>query len=203
MRGSHLALLLLLITVFATTTHTKQNAIRNRRSIELSSAQKLITDNRLPNEIEPLSYILELHPDFASSTFIGKIKINLTWKAEAKVIELHSHYDLQIDENNVKVRLLDGSDSYVNVLSFASLSVLFNYLTVLFFFFKFSSLEEKILEIKRTDRLPKRPVFQVYLKEPLKNGSTCELELNFNGNIWEQAEGLFRSSYTNENGVKV
>lgn len=63
--------------------------------------------------------------------------------------------------------------------------------------------EHKYLEIKRTDRLPKRPVFQVYLKEPLKNGSVCELELHFSGNIWEQTEGLFKGSYTNEFGVKV
>lgn len=59
------------------------------------------------------------------------------------------------------------------------------------------------MDIRRTDRLPKRPVFQVYLKEPLKNGTKCELELNFNGHIWEQAEGLFKSSYTNEKGTKV
>lgn len=70
-------------------------------------------------------------------------------------------------------------------------------------FFRIPENERKYLEIKRTDRLPKRPVFQVYLKEPLKNGTNCELELNFNGHIWEQSEGLFRTTYTNENGVKV
>lgn len=114
MRGSNLSLLLLLVTVFGGITHAKHNALRNRRSIELSSAQKLITDNRLPIDIEPLSYKLELYPDFESSTFTGKIRVNLTWRAEAKVIEMHSHYDLQIDETNVKVRLLSGSsDPYV------------------------------------------------------------------------------------------
>lgn len=59
------------------------------------------------------------------------------------------------------------------------------------------------LEIKRTDRLPKRPIFLVYLKEALKNGSLCELEIPFSGHIWDIAEGLFKASYTNENGVKV
>lgn len=67
----------------------------------------------------------------------------------------------------------------------------------------FSLSTGKLVDIRRTDRLPKRPVFQVYLREPLKNGTKCELELNFNGHIWEQAEGLFKGSYTNENGVKV
>lgn len=148
--------------------------VRNRRSIDLSSAQKLITDNRLPTDIEPTSYILNLHPDFEASTFTGNVKINLTWRAEAKVIELHTHYDLQIDESNVRVRLLSAQPEK----------------------------EPKYLEIKRTDRLPKRPIFQVYLREPLKNSSKCEVEIPFNGHIWEQTEGLFKASY-NENGAKV
>lgn len=63
--------------------------------------------------------------------------------------------------------------------------------------------QPQLLDIKRTDRLPKRPIFQVYLKEALKNGSECELEIDFHGQIWESAEGLFKSIYTNENGVKV
>lgn len=112
MRGSHLPLLLL-VTLFGVITHAKHNAIRSRRSIELSSAQKTITDNRL-TDIEPLSYILDLRPDLESSTFTGKIRMNLTWKAESKIIELHSHYDLQIDETNVKIHLLSG-DEYVNL----------------------------------------------------------------------------------------
>lgn len=101
------------------------------------------------------------------------MKINLTWTAEAKAIELHAHYDLQIDETNVKVRLLSNNT------------------------------DAQLLEIKRTDRLPKRPIFQVYLKEALKSGDQCELEIDFNSQIWEGAEALFKSSYTNENGVKV
>lgn len=40
--------------------------------------------------------------------------MNLTWKAETKAIELHAHYDLQIDESSVKVRLLNKKDSYVH-----------------------------------------------------------------------------------------
>lgn len=105
-------LLLLIITVLTVNANAKHNALRNARSIELSSAQKLITDNRLPTDIEPKSYILNLYPDFETSTFTGNIKMNLTWKAEAKVIELHSHYDLQIDETNVRVRLLSGNAAY-------------------------------------------------------------------------------------------
>lgn len=87
--------------------------MRQRRSIELSASQRLIPDNRLSNEIEPLSYRLDLHPNFESSSFTGTVKMNLTWKIEAKVIELHAHYDLNINESDVKVRLLGTNDSYV------------------------------------------------------------------------------------------
>lgn len=202
MHGIYLPLLLL-VTAFAGFTH----AIRSRRSIELSSAQKLITDNRLPNDIEPTSYILDLRPDLEASTFTGKIRMNLTWKAESKIIELHSNYELQIDESNVKVRLISDTEPYVPILhrfTFSSIVFFFIIFFHCFYFYLFYSLSQaKLVDIRRTDRLPKRPVFQVYLKEPLKNGTKCELEINFNGQIWEQAEGLFKTSYTNENGVKV
>lgn len=111
-RGSNWIPLLIFSSICILEASGKHSIVRNRRSIELSSAQKLITDYRLPNDIEPLSYILNLHPDFEASTFTGHVKINLTWKAEAKAIELHSHYDLQIDESSVRVRLLNGITVY-------------------------------------------------------------------------------------------
>lgn len=111
---------LLILTLSGMIANAKHNVIRNRRSIELSSAQKLITDSRLPTDIEPLSYILELHPDLESSTFAGIVKINITWKAETKTIELHSRYDLHIDETKVRVRLLNPNESYVKSFSYST-----------------------------------------------------------------------------------
>lgn len=75
------------------------------------AAQKLVADLRLSNEIEPLSYILQLYPNISSASFIGTIKINLTWKVESKVIELHAHSELNINETDVKVRLLATNES--------------------------------------------------------------------------------------------
>lgn len=63
--------------------------------------------------------------------------------------------------------------------------------------------EPKLLDIRRTDRLPKRPIFQVYLKDELKKGSVCEVEISFYSQIWESVEGLFRGTYTDEHGEKV
>lgn len=75
------------------------------------AAQKLVADTRLSNEIEPLSYILQLHPNVSTSSFVGTIKVNLTWKVESKVIELHAHPELNINETDVKVRLLGTNES--------------------------------------------------------------------------------------------
>lgn len=85
--------------------------IRQRRSIELMAAQKLVADTRLSNEIEPLSYVLQLHPNVTTASFIGTIKVNLTWKSDSKVIELHAHAELNINETDVKVRLLATNES--------------------------------------------------------------------------------------------
>lgn len=112
MRRTYLISLIVFI-LFSINTNANYYEMRNKRSIELSSAQKLITDNRLSKEIEPVSYILELHPDMESSSFAGIVKINITWKAETKIIELHSHHDLQIDESKVLVRLLNPKIRYV------------------------------------------------------------------------------------------
>lgn len=88
-----------------------QSQIRKPRSIELTAAQKLVADTRLSNEMEPLSYILELHPNVSSASFIGTIKINVTWKSDAKVIELHAHSELNVNETDVRVRLLGTNES--------------------------------------------------------------------------------------------
>lgn len=57
-----------------------------------------------------------MRPDINSSSFSGSIKINLTWKDESKIIELHAHHELEIDEANVKIRLVDANKTYVEQL---------------------------------------------------------------------------------------
>lgn len=56
--------------------------------------------------------------------------------------------------------------------------------------------------IKRIDRLPKKPVLIIYLKETMKQGTVCDLEIEFSGSLWEYAEGFFKGSYTEQNGDK-
>ncbi|KQS44464.1 uncharacterized protein Dere_GG26730 [Drosophila erecta] len=58
------------------------------------------------------------------------------------------------------------------------------------------TLGENII-ILRGIRLPRKPVFVLYLKDKIKKESECLLEIYFKGNISENEEGLFRSYYTN------
>lgn len=66
---------------------------------------------RLSSELEPLSYILQLSPNVSTESFIGTIKVNITWKIATKVIELHAHSELSINETNVKIRLLGTNET--------------------------------------------------------------------------------------------
>lgn len=48
----------------------------------------------------------------------------------------------------------------------------------------------------------KKPVMTIYLLETLNQGTVCELEIEFTGSIWENAAGLFRGSYSDNDGDK-
>lgn len=51
--------------------------------------------------------------------------------------------------------------------------------------------------------MPKKPIYQIYLKESLKKGHQYELEMDFSGSIWETTDGLFKGSYLDTNGKKM
>lgn len=65
-----------------------------------------------------------------------------------------------------------------------------------FCFFSDSQLSENI-SIVRGSRFPKKTIYIIYLKEAIKQGSECILEIPFEGSIWESGEGLFKGSYSN------
>lgn len=50
--------------------------------------------------------------------------------------------------------------------------------------------------------MPKKPIYQIFLKSPLKKGTLLELHIEFSALIWETAEGLFKGSYSDSNGDK-
>ena len=76
---------------------------RVSRSIDLSAAHSLISDSRLPGEITPNNYTLDLRPNMEESTFTGKIKIILTWQEPTNQITLHAAHDLELAESDIKL----------------------------------------------------------------------------------------------------
>lgn len=77
--------------------------LRIPRSIDLSAAHSLISDSRLPGEITPNNYTIDLRPNMEESTFTGKIKIVLTWQEPTNQITLHASHDLEVAETDIKL----------------------------------------------------------------------------------------------------
>lgn len=51
----------------------------------------------------PLSYNLTLNPCIEDSQWNGTIIIPILWKKESKIIELHAHQELEVDETKVQL----------------------------------------------------------------------------------------------------
>lgn len=69
----------------------------------MSAAHSLIPDSKLPSELTPTSYWLEIKPDILDSSFTGLVKINVTWLEETNKITLHAHHELTIAHADLKV----------------------------------------------------------------------------------------------------
>lgn len=52
------------------------------------------------------------------------------------------------------------------------------------------------MPVQRGDRMPKKTVYIIYLKDKLEKGSKCQLQMEFEGSIWQSTEGLFKAAYT-------
>ncbi|KAI8114855.1 Aminopeptidase N [Lucilia cuprina] len=58
------------------------------------------------------------------------------------------------------------------------------------------------IPILRGDRMPKKTVFVIYLRDKVDECTHCELKMDFEGSIWETTEGLFKGSYSVGNETK-
>ncbi|XP_033158873.1 aminopeptidase N isoform X2 [Drosophila mauritiana] len=133
------------------------------------SSLHVISEVRLPNEVLPLSYDVLIEPHMDNQNFEGSIKMHLRWIADSKKVYFHAHDSLLIDVSQIILTTLNMGDG---------------------------TLGNNVI-ILRGIRLPRKPVFVLYLKDKIKKGSECLLDIYFQGNISETEEGLFRSSYTN------
>ncbi|KAL3276602.1 hypothetical protein HHI36_011974 [Cryptolaemus montrouzieri] len=88
------------LSLFFIFTFVNASTIR-KRSIDLIQAHSLISDNRLPLEVTPNSYNLELLPFIDQGNFEGKVKITVTWVDQTDEITLHADENLEIIETQV------------------------------------------------------------------------------------------------------
>ncbi|XP_030382477.1 aminopeptidase N [Scaptodrosophila lebanonensis] len=125
----------LVIAIICSKTEENQAV---KRSIDLAATHALISDVRLSKDVVPTSYEIYLEPKINESTFDGFIRMNLICKADSKKIMIHAHYDLYINDRNIKLK-----------------------------------------------------------RNTIKQGTECVLEIPFNGDVWENSEGLFKGFYIN------
>ncbi|XP_041449653.1 leucyl-cystinyl aminopeptidase isoform X2 [Drosophila obscura] len=142
-----------------------------KRDIDLSALYMGISEDRLPKEIIPLSYEIQIEPNIEEQTFCGYVKINLRWIADLKKIVLHAHFDLILKDDKIKLNQIKRD--FGNHTVFENITIL------------------------RSGRIPRKSIYVLHLKELVKKDSECILEIPFEGNILETSDGLFRGYYTN------
>lgn len=115
------------------------------------------------------------------STFTGKIKIIMTFHEPTSKIVLHAAHDLEIAEREIKLKQI-GIDSAIDQEAKNDLP--------------------KDIPIRRVDRVIKKPQLEIFLKDPPKQGTVASLEIDFNGQIWESVEGMFKGGYVESSGER-
>lgn len=63
---------------------------------------------------------------------------------------------------------------------------------IIYFFFPYS---EKLVEVLRASRPPKKTIYVIRLKEAIATDTIYELMIPFSGTIWDTTDGLFKNQY--------
>ena len=77
--------------------------IRRIRSIDLSATHSLVSETKLPGEIIPNNYTLDLRPNVDESTFSGNVVITITFQEPTNKVVLHASHALDVAENEIKL----------------------------------------------------------------------------------------------------
>ena len=78
--------------------------IEAKRSIDLNDVYlSKVNQRRLPTEVVPNSYHVELQPFIGNDKFNGRVRIHVTWTDISDTIVLNAHPDLAITKYNVKI----------------------------------------------------------------------------------------------------
>ncbi|XP_037815960.1 aminopeptidase N [Lucilia sericata] len=161
-----------LIVALLVVTHLGNSfSVKIKRSIDLSASHALIPDARLSKDVLPGGYKIDLRPNMKENTFTGSINMNLSWSVPTRKISLHAHFDLEINERSIKLSKISYNSGDADP-------------------------QIENIPVLRGDRMPKKTVFVIYLKDKVNECTHCELKMDFEGNIWESTEGLFKGSYS-------
>ncbi|KAH8247933.1 hypothetical protein KR032_009345, partial [Drosophila birchii] len=129
----------------------------------------VISEARLPKDISPLGYEINIKPNMENQTFKGCIEIHLKWNNDSKKVHLHAHESLFIHQRAIKLTQIRSK----------------------------TKTAPENLTILRSSRLPRSGIFVLYLKETVERDSECRLKMSFEGNILKDPQGLFRGYYKN------
>ncbi|KAG5316288.1 AMPN Aminopeptidase, partial [Pseudoatta argentina] len=151
---------------------------RWKRSIDLNDVYYTkMRQYRLPSEVIPTSYHVDIKiPFIESNQFNGRVKINLTWSDTSDRITLNVHPNLEISVVAVRLLKLPADEPIGDELYF---------------------------NIARTERQNRKSWYIIYLEQMLKNGSACEVDITYFGNLTtNETTGLYKSSYIDSEGRK-
>ncbi|XP_069676743.1 aminopeptidase N-like isoform X2 [Periplaneta americana] len=147
-----------------------------RRSVDMTDAKVHIDDSRLPRDVVPTGYHLELHPFPSEGHFKGRVRINVTCREPTNTITLHAHEQLHIAHSEVTVKHLNARADYP-----------FNH--------KGSSSVLPVT-VASTKKEPSKQWYVVTLAENLKKDANYQLDLAFTGSLSsDSTQGFFRASY--------
>ncbi|XP_054081884.1 aminopeptidase N isoform X2 [Zeugodacus cucurbitae] len=129
-------------------------------------------DERLPRDVMPQEYTIDLFINSEDKLFHGNITMKLKWENDTKRITFHSHRDLEIHDQSIYLRKCYPDD-------------------------RKNKMED--IPVARISKLHKKSIYTLHLNSFIKKGSRCELSMEFKGYIGTKAEGLFHGRY-NVNG---
>ncbi|CAL7933658.1 unnamed protein product [Xylocopa violacea] len=153
---------------------------KSKRSINLNDVYHFkMPQHRLPSEVVPVSYHLELEPFIGNDKFRGRVRINVTWTDTSDTITLSVHPELDVSKYNVRIT----EPSFEERLKGLPL------------------MDVNVARVNRPDS--RKPWYTIHLEQMLKEGSTCEVDMSFTGNLTtNKTTGLFKSEYTDASGNK-
>ncbi|PSN54261.1 hypothetical protein C0J52_08613 [Blattella germanica] len=164
----------------------------SKRSVDLTDVKEHIADSRLPRDVIPTAYKLELQPYPEEGHFRGHVQINITCQEPTNTITLHAHDSLQIAHSEVTLKQVGGRPTATQTKDpLVKTEYPFNHKG-------YGSPTTVVvpLTISSTKKEPSKQWYVITLAEKLKKGLLYQLDVAFTGALTaESTQGFFRASH--------